>query len=106
MDQAKYEKILRDRQREINSRLNRIDDDLGHEKSADSEDRAIERENDEVLEELGQAGEVELKAIAAALHRVSQGTFGECVNCGQPISQERLDVIPYTPFCKACAAEL
>lgn len=106
MDMAKYETILRDRQRELNARLHRIDDDLGRQKSADNEDRATETENDEVLEEMGQAGENELKAIDAALDRVANGTFGACVKCGQPISPERLAAVPYTPFCQECAAEL
>lgn len=106
MDTAKYEKILRDRQREIYSRLHKIDDDLGRQKSADSEERATEAENDEVLEELGQVGETELKAIDAALERIAAGTFGICTKCGGPISVERLEVVPYTPFCKECAAAL
>lgn len=106
MDTATYETILRDRQRELNSRLHKIDDDLGRKKSADNEDRATETENDEVLEEMGQAGETELKAIDAALDRIAKGTFGTCVKCGQPISPERLAVVPYTPFCQECAAEL
>lgn len=106
MDMAKYETILRNRQRELNARLHRIDDDLGQQKSADNEDRATETENDEVLEELGQAGENELKAIDAALDRVANGTFGTCVKCGQPIAPERLAAVPYTPFCQECAAEL
>ncbi|MCM2475858.1 TraR/DksA family transcriptional regulator [Rhizobium sp. CG5] len=106
MDTAKYETILRDRQRELNSRLHKIDDDLGRQKSADNEDRATETENDEVLEEMGQAGETELKAIDAALDRIANGTFGTCVKCGQAIAPERLAVVPYTPFCQECAAEL
>lgn len=103
---AKYEKILRDRQREIYSRLHKIDDDLGRQKSADSTERATEAENDEVLEELGQVGEAELKAIDAALDRIAAGTFGACAKCGEPISAERLDAVPYTPFCQECAAAL
>lgn len=106
MDMAKYETILRNRQRELNARLHRIDDDLGRQKSADNEDRATETENDEVLEEMGQAGENELKAIDAALDRIANGTFGTCVKCGLPISPERLAAVPYTPFCQECAAEL
>ncbi|NKN35411.1 TraR/DksA family transcriptional regulator [Agrobacterium sp. a22-2] len=106
MDMAKYETILRNRQRELNARLHRIDDDLGRQKSADNEDRATETENDEVLEEMGQAGENELKAIDAALDRIANGTFGTCVKCGQAISPERLAAVPYTPFCQECAAEL
>lgn len=54
-DTQTYEKILRDRQRELESRLSRIDGDLGRTKEQDSDDRAVESENDEVLEGLGQS---------------------------------------------------
>lgn len=106
MDTAHYETILRKRQRELYTRLHKIDDDLGRQKSADSEERATEAENDEVLEEFGQVGGNELKAIDAALDRIAKGTFGTCVKCGQPIGADRLAAVPYTPFCQECASEL
>ncbi|MBO3759338.1 TraR/DksA family transcriptional regulator [Ciceribacter sp. L1K23] len=104
MDTQRYEEILRRRQSELHARLHRIDDDLGSRKSDDSEERATERENDEVLEELGQVGENELKAIDAALDRIAAGTFGTCAKCGEPIGEARLHAVPYTPFCQACAS--
>lgn len=106
MDTSGYEKILRDRQRELNKRLRKIEDDFEQPVNPDNEDRAVERSNDEVLDELGQVGQEELKAIDAALVRISDGTFGTCVRCGKTISAERLAAVPYTPFCQECAAEL
>ncbi|TCL76103.1 TraR/DksA family transcriptional regulator [Rhizobium sp. BK251] len=102
MDVHKYEEILRLRQSEINSRLYKIDADLGRTKNADSAERVTEGENDEVLEELGQVGQDELRAINAALERIAKGTFGTCVRCGQPISAERLAAVPYAPLCEDC----
>ncbi|EHS50635.1 transcriptional regulator, TraR/DksA family [Rhizobium sp. PDO1-076] len=104
MDIAGYERILTKRKAEIEARLTRIDDDLGQQRSADSEERATETENDEVLEEFGQVGEAELRAIDAALNRIDGGTYGTCVTCGQPISAARLAAVPHTPFCQECAA--
>ena len=98
-----YQKILLDRQKELHSRLSRIDFDLGRTKDDDSAERAIENENDEVLEGLGQAGQEELRAIAAALERIDKGTYGKCVRCDGPISGQRLTAVPYTPFCEDCA---
>lgn len=106
MDVAHYKAVLEARQAEILKRLHRIDDDLGRTRNPDSADRATEAENDEVLEEFGHVGSDELKALEAALQRVEDGTYGICVKCGKPISEERLAVIPQTPFCKACAASL
>ena len=38
------------------------------------------------------------------LDRIHAGTFGTCVKCGEPIAIERLNAVPHTPFCQACAA--
>lgn len=105
MDTAHFERLLVARKTEIERRLNRIEHDLGTLKSADSAERATESENDEVLEEFGQVGEAELRGIDAALDRIKAGTFGTCVRCGEPVSVERLNAVPHTPFCKNCAAE-
>jgi RNA polymerase-binding transcription factor DksA len=104
MDTAKYEQVLRQRQRELNARLYKIDVDLGRAKNADSAERVTEGENDEVLEGLGQAGQDELRAIDAALHRIDEGTFGTCVRCGGPISAARLGAVPHAPLCEHCIA--
>lgn len=104
MDIAQFERILLARKDEIERRLEKIDTDLGTLKSADSTERATETENDEVLEEFGQVGEVELRAINAALDRIAEGRYGDCVTCGEPISIERLKAVPHTPFCQDCAA--
>jgi RNA polymerase-binding transcription factor DksA len=104
MDTAHFEHMLKARKAEIENRLTKIDTDLSQLKSADSAERAVESENDEVLEEFGQVGEGELRGIDAALDRLHAGTFGTCVGCGEPISVERLNAVPHTPFCKDCAA--
>jgi len=44
-----------------------------------------------------------LDEINAALERVADGTFGRCINCAAPISEERLKAIPYAPLCVRCA---
>lgn len=103
-DIATHADILHKRRLELETRLRRIDGDLGRARNPDSEDRATEAENDEVLEELGEAGETELKAIDAALDRIASGTFGTCARCGAPIAAARLAVLPATPFCQDCAA--
>ncbi len=69
----------------------------------DVEERATEREDDEVLESLGQAEQLELRQIAAALGRIDEGSYGVCVRCGATIAEERLDLLPATPFCRNCA---
>ncbi len=44
-----------------------------------------------------------LEAVDGALERIEAGTFGTCQECGQEISETRLNALPYTPHCIACA---
>jgi RNA polymerase-binding transcription factor len=43
-----------------------------------------------------------LKAIESALGRIEEGSFGECVNCGQEINAKRLEALPWTRCCITC----
>jgi RNA polymerase-binding transcription factor DksA len=97
------EAILRTRLRELEHRLLGIEEELDSHSSKDWEELAVEREEDEVLEGMGQSGRAEIDRIRAALGRVADGSYGTCVRCGEPISEERLDILPATPFCRNCA---
>lgn len=41
----------------------------------------------------------EIQLIGAALHRLDEGEYGYCVNCGEAIEPQRLALDPATPFC-------
>jgi RNA polymerase-binding transcription factor DksA len=97
------ETVLRSRLEELEARLHGIEEELDSHTERDWEEIAVEREVDEVLEGMGQAGLAEMEAIRAALARVADDSYGFCVRCGAPISEERLDVLPATPFCRTCA---
>lgn len=75
---------------------------LSHD-AKDWEDLATEREGDEVLEQVGLGAQEEMRAIRAALQRIEDGEYGYCQKCGAKISEARLDLLPFTPFCKDCA---
>lgn len=106
MDTAHYQTILTARRAELQRRLERIETDLDQPRNPDDDDRAVERNNDEVLEGLGGAGQKELEAIDAALERITAGTFGTCAKCGDPISQERLKAVPHAALCADCLQDL
>ena len=97
-------KQLEDRLHRLRSRLRKIDAELDQTRSKMSAEAAIERESDEVLEDLAAAGQQEIRMIEAALKRIDRDEYGICVDCGDPISDERLDIIPQTPKCRNCAA--
>ena len=83
--------------------MQEIEHQLDEQHSKDWEDRSAERQGDEVLEALGNQELNELKRIDAALARIADGTYGDCVKCGNPIPDARLNLLPDTPLCKNCA---
>lgn len=89
---------------ELDTRLQAIEDQLDEPHSKDWEDDAVEREGDEVLEQLGHSGKDEILRIRAALQRIRDDEYGYCARCGEEISSERLDVLPDTPLCRNCAS--
>ena len=89
---------------DLNGRLAGIEAELDSHNAADWEELATEREGDEVLERMGTSGQQEIRMIEAALHRIDAGEYGYCTICGAEIGEERLDVVPFTPFCRTCAA--
>lgn len=44
----------------------------------------------------------EMILIEQALKRISDGTYGICLDCEKPIPVERLKAIPYSEYCVAC----
>jgi RNA polymerase-binding transcription factor DksA len=47
--------------------------------------------------------EARLAAICDALERIESGDYGRCLACGAAIAEERLDAVPTTTVCRACA---
>ncbi len=90
---------------ELDARVHKIEDRLDDPVTKDWEDGAIERQDTEVLEDLGLAGLKEMEAIRAALGRIDDGNYGTCMKCGSDISTERLEAVPYAALCRVCAAD-
>ncbi len=88
---------------EMNARLAEVEDALDTPLPKDTEDAALDRDDDEVLEEVGRSSRREKTMIVSALERIVAGTYGVCAQCGDQISDARLDVLPYTPVCAKCA---
>ncbi|WP_372841381.1 TraR/DksA family transcriptional regulator [Phaeovulum sp.] len=83
----------------LQARIETIGDELLAHDSRDWEELAIEREDDQVLEDLGQSAQSEIRMIKAALDRIEAGEYGYCAYCGEQIAESRLDLLPGTPFC-------
>jgi DnaK suppressor protein len=60
-------------------------------------------ESDAVMQiRLHQTDSKLLRAIEDALTRIGNEKFGICEECGQPISQARLEAVPWTRRCRDC----
>jgi RNA polymerase-binding transcription factor DksA len=72
--------------------------------AGDIADKAFSRSRAEVEHDLIEMSLKELAGIAAARERVANGTYGECIECGEPIAPARLQVNPTARRCAACQA--
>ena len=45
-------------------------------------------------------------AVLAALARIDDGSYGNCVDCGHEIPEPRLEARPATPRCVPCQSNL
>ena len=87
----------------LTERLDRIKSDVSRVYSSDSAERAQERENDEVVDAIGNETQQSILNIQAALQRIEEGNYGICDNCGDSIAESRLDVLPEATLCVKCA---
>ena len=94
---------LKKLQLEMTKRLESLKKDLSRGYSSDSEEQALERENDEVTEDLRDETEQELIQINEALLRIEKGEYGICKSCGNTINPDRLEILPYSTLCINCA---
>jgi RNA polymerase-binding transcription factor DksA len=86
------------------TRVDRIEADLRKPTSADWPDRAIEIENDEVLEGLDELTMGDVRQLRAAIERIDQGQYGRCTRCGSSIGESRLKALPSATTCVSCAS--
>jgi len=89
---------------ELQSRLASIKKDVTQSHSGDSAEQAQERENDEVVDAIGNETAQSIRVIQAALNRIEDGTYGVCDSCGKEISEARLAAVPEATRCVDCAA--
>jgi RNA polymerase-binding protein DksA len=102
-DLEKVREQLQARREQLEGRVARIQGHLRSPGEPDSQEHAIEAENDEVLERLDETERRELEEIRLALARIAAGSYGRCARCGESIGDKRLGALPYATLCIACA---
>lgn len=98
-----HKSVLLELERQLQHKLDRLHADFGVTANPDSSERALERENDEVLNQLERQTAQELQQVRNALQALAGGSYGSCIDCGEPIQPERLTLLPYTLQCQHCA---
>ena len=112
MDKKKvdgFKKRLEDRQKDLRQTLSRTaqdgrDADL--ESAQDIADRAANSYNKEFLFHQSNNDRQLLQMVDAALERIREGAFGECISCGAEINPKRLEAVPWTRHCIECQEKL
>ena len=74
----------------------------GDEGSEDSVDYAVKSYTKEFLLSLSDMERRVLHLVEESLARLRRGEYGDCQECGKPISEKRLQAIPWTPLCIQC----
>ena len=94
---------LEQRLADMQSRLASIKKDVTRSHSGDSAEQAQERENDEVVDAIGNETAQSIHVIQAALERIEDGSYGLCGSCGKSIAEGRLSAVPEATLCVNCA---
>ncbi len=103
--QDDLKKALVKKQKELTSRMEQLRLEAsrdGEPISADFEEQAVEREGEDVIQEVGRVTQHELAEIRVALERITQGTYGICAECGDDIPIKRLEALPFAMYCTDC----
>ncbi len=107
LNQEQFKSNLMALKQEATHRIKSIDRDIRHEgMTADWTEQATERENDEVLQSLGNTAQQELAMINTALKRIEAGEYFNCSVCGEDIPPARLELLPFSSQCVNCADKL
>jgi len=72
------------------------------EDTLDVADQAVLSYQKELIFTQGTEGHSQMSLVRLALERLHEGSFGDCLHCGQPIGEKRLEALPWTPYCIAC----
>lgn len=106
---ARFEEPLRHQQKQLeNTMLHAVaqgrqavaDDTL------DVADQAVFSYQKEMLFTQSTEGHSQLALVRLALERLHEGSFGECLHCGNSIGDKRLEALPWTPYCIGCQEKI
>src|SRR3974390_30517 len=92
--------MLRARLRELANQVAELDSELQELLPADFEEQATDLETQDAMAALENVKRREIQEIRNALERISAGTYGTCVECGDAIAPKRLAAMPTASKCR------
>jgi DnaK suppressor protein len=66
--------------------------------------RMDEMHNQSILKANRNLTQNRLREVMRAIQRMTDGSYGECLECGEPIAYVRLEAYPEASLCIACKA--
>lgn len=107
LDLKKYEKLLLERQEELLSLISEHKEDSAPVELDQTMVGRLSRmdalQGQAMAEEVRRRRDNELLRIKAALGRIPEDEYGYCLNCGDDIAEERLNLDPSISLCNKCA---
>lgn len=94
---------LEKKKSELSDRLERITANLRRGLETDSKERAVQLEDSEVIDALGNEARTELEKVSQAIRSMDAGKYGLCSACGSAIGAKRIEAYPYAGECIECA---
>ena len=96
--------MLEERRREIHEKLRSLREALPEEASVvrDSEEQSVNDFVRDVDFALMQMKSETLNRIDEALHKLEEGTYGICQDCGKDVPEPRLKALPFATRCREC----
>ena len=101
----RYRRLLEAKKSALSAELAKTrtaEEETTEELTQDIADKAVSSYTREFLYSLTDVERNTLILIDQALTRIEEGTFGSCQNCGVPMSEKRLDAVPWAPHCIEC----
>jgi RNA polymerase-binding transcription factor len=104
-EMEKYRRLLEQKKTSLSSDLAKTrnaEEETTEESTQDIADKAVSSYTREFLYSLSDADRSTLLQIDQSLVRIEVGTYGQCRNCGAPISEKRLNAVPWAQLCVDC----
>ena len=108
MDSGVVGRLLEERRQELQAELGALTAIPRDPMAAVSFGKRIGDGTTEAVDRLNKVGAANsiaatLADVERAIAKLADGSYGLCDRCGEAISPERLEAIPWTPLCIRCA---